>query len=72
MSKKWILIIVFSLVAVFMWIGIEVYSGLSGEEVAPNYNQYLTSLQPSVDDETIDEILEREEEYLMMERDDLE
>jgi hypothetical protein len=71
MDKKFITIIVASAVTVVLWIGLEVWVRLSSEDVQLNYQNYLESVSTEFDSETIEDLVTREEEYMLIDRDSL-
>ncbi len=72
MNKNWIVIIGFSIATVVFWIGLEIFFGLTSTDLDVNYQAYTAPIKSGFDQETMEEILQREEEYLYVERDGLE
>jgi hypothetical protein len=72
MTRKWIILIIMSLVTVVVWIAVEVSLGFLSTEEPADYQAYLEPLQPSFNEESLEEIISREQEYLLIDRDALE
>lgn len=72
MNKNWIVIAAFSIATVVFWIGLEVFFGLTSTELNVSYQSYTQPIDSGFDEETMNEILQREEDYLYVERDGLE
>lgn len=70
--SKWSVIILFSIVAVVVWIGLEIFFRLRTSDVEPDYQSYLTPITTEFTRVSIDEVNSREEEFLLVERNDLE
>ncbi len=71
MTKRLLGIIIFSVLTVVIWIGFEVWMRLGSQEIQLNYENYLQTVDSEFDSETIDELVTREEEYMLIDRDDL-
>jgi hypothetical protein len=68
MKKNWITLIVFSIVTVAIWILMEVlFVFLHKDEVEQDYTYYLTPITPGLNEESLEMLKEREEEYIMIE-----
>jgi len=63
-TRKWIVLIFFTVITVISWIGIETVLNLLDHEIDEDYYGYLEYLSPQIDDEIINEIKHREEETL--------
>ena len=72
MTRKWIILIIFSLMTVVVWVAVEVSIGLLRTETPEDYQPYLNPLQPSFNEKALDEIIDRESEKLLIKRDALE
>ena len=72
MGKRLIIVIILTLVTVAMWIGLEVVLNLTGPGEELEYNSYMTPISSEFNEDAIDEILRREEERLIVDRDVLE
>jgi flagellar basal body-associated protein FliL len=73
MGMKWITIIIFTLITVTVWVGMEVmFILLHKNEVEKDYQYYTTPVTPGLNEETIDTLKEREEEYIVIQRGELE
>lgn len=72
MTRKWLLLVVMSLVTISLWIIVEVSLSLMSDETELDYQAYLEPLEPTFDEEALENILTREEERLVIERDALE
>lgn len=71
MDKRLLRIVIFSLITGVIWIGFEVYVRLNSDTIQINYQNYLEYVTGEFDTETIDDLVAREEEYMMIERGDL-
>ena len=72
MGKKWITILIISLITVFIWVGFEVYFRMTSKDVQEDYANYLEPIEPTIDEEIVKEVLDREEKNVIVNRDDLE
>lgn len=71
MTRKWLMLVIMSLVTVSVWIIVEVALGLMSDETELDYQAYLEPLEPTFNEEALENILTREEERLVIERDAL-
>jgi hypothetical protein len=72
MSKKLISIIIFSIITVLVWIGMEVFFATSGDDVEQDYSSYLTTLQEGFNEDALESLKEKEEEFIMVKPGELE
>jgi hypothetical protein len=72
MTRKWLILIIMSLVTVSIWIIVEVSFNLMSDEAELDYQAYLDPLEPTFNEEALENILTREEERLVIDRDALE
>ncbi|MBN2101104.1 hypothetical protein JW710_04430 [Candidatus Dojkabacteria bacterium] len=72
MTGKWITLITFTIGTVIIWIGLEILWGLTDTSLKENYTAYETAITPSLNQDSIDEIKYKEEEFILVDRDDLE
>lgn len=72
MTRKWLLLIGLTLVTVVVWIVLEISIGAFSEESTLEYEHYVAPISPSFNEEALQEVLDREENYLIIERDALE
>lgn len=71
MTRKWILLIGLTLVTVVIWILLEVSIGATRDDTALDYEHYVSPISPSFNEEALQEVLGREDEYLLIDRDAL-
>jgi hypothetical protein len=72
MTRKWIILIMMSLVTVVVWVVLEVSFSLMSDEAELDYQAYLEPLAPTFNEEALEDILTREDERLLIDRDALE
>ena len=72
MTRRWIVLIVMTMVVVVAWIFTEVYLGFIDKSAEVDYLPYMEPISPEMNTETLDEIQQREEERLPVERSVLE
>lgn len=72
MTKQLLGIIILSVVTVVFWIGLEVWTRIGSKELEVDYQDYLQPVQSEFDAETLEELLRREDEYMMATIGDLE
>ena len=72
MNAKWITIIVFTVLATVVWIIVGMSGDSTTEDVNTEYQTYLTPIEDSFDEESLQEIVKREEETMLIDRDALE
>lgn len=72
MTRKWVLLIAMTLVTVVTWTLIELVSGFGADETSSEYKSHLTPLDSTFNEEALQEIITREEERLLVDRDVLE
>ena len=72
MNAKWITIIVFTVLAVVVWIIVGLSGDPTTEDVNSEYQTYLTPIEDTFDEESLQEIVKREEETMLIDRDALE
>lgn len=71
MTKNWLILIITTILTVTVWIGISVFFGLRGGEVEPEYSVYTTPISTEINEEIINDNLTREEEFVLVEREEL-
>jgi len=71
MTRKWLMLVIMTLVTVSLWIIVDVSLGLMSDETELDYQAYLEPLEPTFEEEALENILTREEERLVIERDAL-
>ena len=72
MTRKWIVLIMMTLVTVVIWVLVEVSLSFISDEAILDYQSYLDPVQPTFNEEALEDILLREEESLLIDRDALE
>ena len=72
MTRKWIVLIMMTLVTVVIWVLVEVSLSFISDETLLDYQSYLDPVQPTFNEEALEDILTREEESLLIDRDALE
>lgn len=72
MSSKWIAVITLSIITVVVWIGLQVFFSLFSKDIETDYTLHLTPLQPTLDENVIEEINARDKEFMLLTEEDLE
>jgi hypothetical protein len=72
MSFRWVVLLIATLFTVIVWIGIEAVLSLSSEETEIYYTEYMEPIDPSFNEESLEEIQRREADKLLVDRDALE
>ena len=72
MARKWIILILLTMAVVVGWIFMEVYLGFIDKAAEVDYQAYLEPVSPELNTETLDDVLKKEKERLMVDRDILE
>lgn len=69
MTKKWVILLFVSIVTVIVWIAVEFTMGRFKETPEMiDYSSYLTPLDPTLDENSLQTILDRETEFALIER----
>ncbi|MEA3357121.1 MAG: hypothetical protein U9Q67_01685 [Patescibacteria group bacterium] len=72
MFEKSVGVIVFSIITVVVWIGIEVFLGLTSKTIEDEYESHLTPMDSELNLDVVEDIKVLEDEFLLIDRDWLE
>jgi len=69
MSRRWALVIIFSVLTVVVWSTWEVYKSFSTQKDVGNYEVYVIPIDPSLDTDLISKIYDLQDRVLVKEKD---
>lgn len=69
MSRKWAIIIIFTVVTVAVWSGYEVYKAFSSEKEVTDYAKYATRIENYFDTDLIRKVEDMQEKVLVKSED---
>ena len=72
MLEKSVPVIVFSIITVVVWIGIEMFLGLTSKTIEDEYQNHLTPMDADLNLDVVEDIEALEDEFLLIARDWLE
>lgn len=66
MGSKWITLIGLTMFTVVMWIAIEVTITLLAPDIEDNYDEYISPLPLSLSTDILDDLEQKEDEYILV------
>lgn len=62
----------FSLITVVVWIGLQVFFTLTTKQISPDYQKYMDPVEPTLNTAVLEEITDRNDEFMPMDQSSLE